>query len=829
MPRRSPRHRSARPGPLRPGTVLAALALAPLALALAAPTTAAAPPEKPFVGGRASVARLGDRLPAVARENGMSRAQLRAALLADRTLKVDRSLQLAYFDEAADAGAPDPAPVAAAAPPTTDPVFSLSSLPGAEKTIYLDFDGNTTTGTTWNSAYGVETIENPPYDTDGDPTTFSATELAVVRNAYDVVAEDFAPWNVNVTTADPGTEALRRSGTGDTRWGVRVVVTSDTFASCGCGGHAYIGAFDDPTDEPAFVYNSGSRGVAEAATHEVGHTLLLAHDGTTSGDAYYRGHGTGETGWGPIMGASYSPSTVQWSQQEYTGANNNDAAANYNNGPDDVAIISSLTNGNGFGLRADDHGDTRATATALTGPTVTVSGRISTRTDVDVFSLSAAAGPVTVSATPPPAPVANLDLALTVRDSSGAVVASADAPTAHAATLTATLPAGDYTVSVDGVGAGSPTAVPPTGYTDYGSLGTYGLTARFTPATTADTTPPAAPTGLTATASGDVVALSWTANTEPDLAGYTVARASTAAGPFTTLASTTSPSFTDTAPLAGTNVYRVTASDTAGNVSAPSAPATVDRTPPSSGTVADGELAVVGVVTGTVADTRSADGVGQAVDEVSSGGKPNSRYDTLEHRWSFPATDGSLSLAVAATVLDGGDADSGMRLEWSRNGGTSWLPVTTLTGSVDSSFTLGTASGPVWVRVVDTDSTAGQLRPDTVRVDLLRIDAQPVAPASEAVVSALVAGTTSVTKSSAAGTATVTVTDEYGTPVAGARVGLRFSGAFSDTPTVTTDASGTARYTTAGSGTRRPSFQVCVVSVDAGPLAWTAGPVCRTV
>ena len=57
------------------------------------------------------------------------------------------------------------------------------------------------------------------------------------------MTEDFAPFDLNVTTIDPGVEALVRSGAGDTQWGVRVVVTEDKFANCNCGGFAYIGSF----------------------------------------------------------------------------------------------------------------------------------------------------------------------------------------------------------------------------------------------------------------------------------------------------------------------------------------------------------------------------------------------------------------------------------------------------------------------------------------------------------------------------------------------------------------------------------------------------------
>jgi serralysin len=42
---------------------------------------------------------------------------------------------------------------------------------------------------------------------------------------------------------------------------------------------------------------------AEAISHEVGHTLGLSHDGRiTPSEGYYAGHGSGDTGWAPIMG-----------------------------------------------------------------------------------------------------------------------------------------------------------------------------------------------------------------------------------------------------------------------------------------------------------------------------------------------------------------------------------------------------------------------------------------------------------------------------------------------------------------------------------------------
>ncbi|MFJ6027578.1 malectin domain-containing carbohydrate-binding protein [Pseudarthrobacter sp. NPDC092424] len=102
------------------------------------------------------------------------------------------------------------------------------------------------------------------------------------------------------------------------------------------------------------------------------------------------------------------------------------------------------------------------------------------------------------------------------------------------------------------------------------------------PGGTADTTAPAPPTGLTATVGTNKVTLNWSANTEPDLAGYHVERATALAGPWTRLTGTTpvtATAYTDTAPPAASAVYyRIIALDTSANASAPSATAQANTT-----------------------------------------------------------------------------------------------------------------------------------------------------------------------------------------------------------------------------------------------------------
>jgi PKD repeat protein len=457
--------------------------------------TAQGPPNTPpgLSRGQAAINALGARLPDVAAAYGLSRAQLRALFLEDHTLYVDNNDELLYIDElwledqaASQAIQDGPA----AAPFPTEDTFTLHSLPGAKHTIYLDFDGHTTVGTTWNSAYGVLEIVSPPYDIDGDPSSFSATEIERIQQAWQIVAEDYAPFNVNVTTQDPGAAALSYSGGGDTQWGTRVVITDDTFANCGCGGHAYIGSFDDYTDEPVFVYNSSLVGVSEASTHEVGHALNLSHDGTSSA-TYYTGHGSGETGWAPLMGASYYQPVTQWSMGEYYDANNGGPSANYGNGPDDLAVIASLTNGNGFGYRADDHGDSRQAATpmAVNGTAVSGAGVIERTSDVDVFSFSTGAGPVSLSIDGA-GPRTNLDVQAELYDASDNLVAVSDPASLVAASLNVTLDAGTYYLHIDGTGTGDPLSSSPTGYTEYGSLGQYTISGTIVD--TGSNTPPTA-------------------------------------------------------------------------------------------------------------------------------------------------------------------------------------------------------------------------------------------------------------------------------------------------------------------------------------------------
>jgi hypothetical protein len=184
--------------------------------------------------------------------------------------------------------------------------------------------------------------------------------------------------------------------------------------------------------------------------------------------------------------------------------------------------------------------------------TVTPTDSLGRTFDVQTYSFSGSVAPDTIIDTAPPTPT--------------------NATTASV-TFHASLPGATFQCSADGAtatGCSSPlnlSALPPGSHTVSVTATANGQTDP-TPATATwvvDTTPPAKPTGLSATATPSSVTLSWTASTDPSgIAGYDVLRGGTLLG---SVAGNATTYFDSTVAPNSAYQYQVIARDGAGNPS----------------------------------------------------------------------------------------------------------------------------------------------------------------------------------------------------------------------------------------------------------------------
>jgi hypothetical protein len=495
--------------------------------------TAANPPQ------RASVASLAsdDRLSIAGAKVGWTLDKVKALAARDKDLHVSADNRLFYACKFSDptkssAGAskiqtgPDTSTYTGVAPTVTAvTAFQLHSRPGASKTLYLDFKGHTTPAGYWDT----NAVTIPAFKMAGTATALDQVNLNAIRDIWLHVAEDFAAWDIDVTTDAIGIQ---------TKPGLRCVIGGRPDAVPGLGfstmGVAYLGSFGNAgfgnnllngldcnnfvfidCTNPATGENDTSMNPTTSnyevtilcVAHEVGHTVGLNHWGETalgSGQAYTRGHTvsgyTGVAHVSAIMGNSALPgwpsvcNLNQWSKGDYPFSVADTGVAGTQ---DDIALISTFAT-KLVGAR-DDHGDTLATATVVSGTSITAGGVIADSTDVDLMKITPGAGALSLTVSPHLKYRnynGNLKVGISLLNSAGVTVAKNYVTNSMGNTLSYNVPtAGTYYIKVNGVGydplrsAGSQvwtsTGITGTvigtsaGFTNYGSIGRYGLTGSW--------------------------------------------------------------------------------------------------------------------------------------------------------------------------------------------------------------------------------------------------------------------------------------------------------------------------------------------------------------
>jgi len=336
----------------------------------------------------------------------------------------------------------------------------LNSEVSSTNVLFLDFDGHIVEGTSWNYGPAI----------DCQPSNLSTDQIISI---FHRVAEDYRPFTVNVTTDSTkymAAPANRR---------MRVVLTTSSSWYGQAGGVAYINSFSWGDNTPCFVFTEllgyNTKYIAEATSHELGHTLGLRHQSAYDAvcnktSEYNPGRGTGEIGWAPIMGVSYYKNMTLWNY----GANPYGCLAYQ----DDLSIVTSSNNGISF--RSDDHSHNAASATPINvaGNSFTATGIIERPNDVDAFRL-ALNSPSRLQADAVPFGVgagntgANIDLEIELLDESENVIRVYNAESMLSTTIDTLLPAGVYYFRIQGRG----NVYAP----NYASLGSYAIAAMITP------------------------------------------------------------------------------------------------------------------------------------------------------------------------------------------------------------------------------------------------------------------------------------------------------------------------------------------------------------
>ncbi len=243
----------------------------------------------------------------------------------------------------------------------------LDSNPNAQHTLYLNFTGSRSRGSSPSipeDKGGDLQDHRVVFDVDGNSRSFNAEEQDAITRIWRYVADDYAPFNVNVTTFNGDLNPSRAT---DNVLEVAIGGMRDTGEDHDLWGKANgIPAYRDEHERAVFVFSglhylqsksflSGPdyfvRSVADTISHEAGHAYGLEHHGELVDDEWikYR-EPSNEQGTSLLMGRPFIISPGSGLRSLWSWAESAPGIIQ-----DDLSILTDrFQYFNGDGLRRDD-------------------------------------------------------------------------------------------------------------------------------------------------------------------------------------------------------------------------------------------------------------------------------------------------------------------------------------------------------------------------------------------------------------------------------------------------------------------------------------------
>ncbi len=279
--------------------------------------------------------------------------------------------------------------------------------------------------------------------------------------AWQAVADQYSMLNLNVTTSRAVYDAAKSANL--LRTGIINYVNADGRSNAPLRSFGTTAAgtmYRNPSSGFDYGYGIGMTGA-----HEVGHQMGMNHDRGGSGGEYFEGIAAYQ--WGPIMGnywmgGSWANQLFTWSRGEYTTASNFE---------DDLKIMNVNEQ---VPYMTDDNATSKAIVLDASGAISAASnfGQIERTGDTDTYTFTTGGVSTLNLRIDPLEYLRMLDVAATIYNSAGAVVASSNLAVNRSAQFTnLSLPAGSYRLVIRGGAEGTPA----NGFSNYSSLGYYGM------------------------------------------------------------------------------------------------------------------------------------------------------------------------------------------------------------------------------------------------------------------------------------------------------------------------------------------------------------------